>query len=255
MSTASDHNDAAGTPVAMSDINGNLVWKADYMPFGQVRSTTGAPDNDMKFVGKELDAETGLYCFGGRYLDPRTGRFLTVDPVGSVDPRTGKVNQAILLDPQRLNRYAYGLNNPYKYVDPDGKEVTIVILRENTTLKSILSSITVHSDQVKDSFKGYVLEPVREKGPVPSGEYSAFIREDRNPNRVELHDVPHNSNIQIHTGNNPSDSQGCFLVGESRSRDFVGNSVSAMTKINDIITKDGSGNIEVRVTWLGNEAQ
>ncbi|MCI5207223.1 MAG: hypothetical protein D3910_00155 [Candidatus Electrothrix sp. ATG2] len=27
----------------------------------------------------------------------------------------------MLLNPQRLNRYVYGLNNPYKYVDPDGE--------------------------------------------------------------------------------------------------------------------------------------
>jgi len=27
----------------------------------------------------------------------------------------------ILHDPQRLNLYAYGLNNPYRYVDPEGK--------------------------------------------------------------------------------------------------------------------------------------
>ncbi|MCI5141230.1 MAG: hypothetical protein D3909_05790, partial [Candidatus Electrothrix sp. ATG1] len=32
-----------------------------------------------------------------------------------------KINQEILLDPQRLNRYVYGLNNPYTYVDPDGE--------------------------------------------------------------------------------------------------------------------------------------
>ncbi|HID69965.1 MAG TPA: hypothetical protein EYP35_05760, partial [Desulfobacterales bacterium] len=31
-----------------------------------------------------------------------------------------KVNQEMLLNPQRLNRYTYGVNNPYRYVDPDG---------------------------------------------------------------------------------------------------------------------------------------
>lgn len=32
----------------------------------------------------------------------------------------GKVNAKILLNPQKLNRYAYALNNPYRYVDPSG---------------------------------------------------------------------------------------------------------------------------------------
>jgi len=52
-----------------------------------------------------------------------TGRFNQPDPEQLyVDPHTGKINQKMLLNPQRQNRYVYGLNNPYKYIDPDGKE-------------------------------------------------------------------------------------------------------------------------------------
>jgi len=57
---------------------------------------------------------------GARYLDPKTGRFTQPDPVGLVNPASGKVNQKMLLNPQRLNKYTYGLNNPYRYVDSDG---------------------------------------------------------------------------------------------------------------------------------------
>lgn len=35
-----------------------------------------------------------------------------------------------LLNPQRLNRYAYSLNNPYRYVDPDGRETIAIITRD-----------------------------------------------------------------------------------------------------------------------------
>lgn len=37
-----------------------------------------------------------------------------------MDTERGKTNEELLLNPQRLNTYAYGLNNPYRYVDPDG---------------------------------------------------------------------------------------------------------------------------------------
>jgi len=83
-------------------------------------------------VGKEKDKETGLYYFGARYMEPRVGRFVTVDPVGPVDPRTNKSNEKLLLNPQKLNRYAYSINNPYRYIDPDGKwpeEVHNTIIR------------------------------------------------------------------------------------------------------------------------------
>jgi uncharacterized protein RhaS with RHS repeats len=33
----------------------------------------------------------------------------------------------MLADPQRLNRYAYGLNNPYRYVDPDGESPVLAL--------------------------------------------------------------------------------------------------------------------------------
>jgi RHS repeat-associated protein len=120
------HTDPAGTPLAMTDASGNVVWRADYLPFGEENVITGAMENDFKFVGKEQDKETGLYYFGARYMESAIGRFISPDPMGPVDPHTGKINENNLLNPQRLNRYAYSLNNPYKYIDPDGCWPTII---------------------------------------------------------------------------------------------------------------------------------
>ena len=115
------HTDNFGTPMAMTDKNGKVVWRADELPFGEDYQTEEIPErNNRRFLGKQLDKETGLVSMGARYLDPKTGRFTQPDPVGLVDPATGKVNQEMLLNPQRLNRYVYGLNNPYKYIDPEG---------------------------------------------------------------------------------------------------------------------------------------
>ncbi len=107
----------------MTSQAGEVVWQADELPFGEEYETEETPNkNNHRFLGKELDDETGLVYMGARYLDPKTGRFTQPDPVGLVDPASGKVNQEMLLNPQRLNRYVYyGLNNPYKYIDPDGK--------------------------------------------------------------------------------------------------------------------------------------
>jgi RHS repeat-associated protein len=67
-----------------------------------------------KFTGKERDTETGLDYFGGRYYSSPVARFTTVDPSMTIEEN--------LLDPQRWNRYAYGRNNPLRYVDPDGRD-------------------------------------------------------------------------------------------------------------------------------------
>ena len=115
------HTDPAGTPLAMTDVNGVVVWRVDYKPFGEEQSINPqTKENDMRFVGKEKDKETGLQYFGARYMKDEIGRFISPDPIGPVDPRTSKTNYKLLLNPQRLNRYSYALNNPYRYVDPDG---------------------------------------------------------------------------------------------------------------------------------------
>jgi RHS repeat-associated protein len=115
------HNDATGMPQAMTDINGNVVWRADYEPFGNLADVTETLPNTHQFIGKERDPETSLHYFGARFYDGGIERFLSVDPA----LLRGRPDSALKL-PQRLNLYSYSMNNPYRYFDPDGK-YTIVI--------------------------------------------------------------------------------------------------------------------------------
>jgi len=123
------HNDTLGSPVAVTDINGNVVWRADYEPFGNPATLTETLPNTHQFLGKEVDAETSLHSLGARFYDGSLGRFLSVDPAlygteGFLpqDPApSGGMPKFALHNPQYLNGYAYSLNNPYSYVDPTGK--------------------------------------------------------------------------------------------------------------------------------------
>ena len=80
----------------------------DYTPFGQV--FTGSTNDPYFFTGKERDQESGLDYFGARYYASSMGRFISSDAAGP-DPK----------NPQALNLYRYALNNPLRYVDPDGR--------------------------------------------------------------------------------------------------------------------------------------
>ncbi len=80
-------------------------------------TTAQRPAFVPRFTGKERDAETGLDYFGARYLSAAQGRFTSVDPIWITKER--------LADPQRLNLYAYGRNNPLKYIDPDGMDIVM----------------------------------------------------------------------------------------------------------------------------------
>lgn len=65
-------------------------------------------------TGKERDAETGLDYFGARFYSGAQGRFITPDPL---------MASARASNPQTWNRYNYTLNNPLRFVDPDGLDV------------------------------------------------------------------------------------------------------------------------------------
>jgi RHS repeat-associated protein len=109
------HNDLAGSPIAATDQSGNLVWKESYAPYGErLRNEDNA--NKVWFHGKPADLETGLSYFGARYYDPVIGRFMGPDPAG-FDEKSAL----------SFNRYAYGNDNPYRFLDPDGNSPVDVV--------------------------------------------------------------------------------------------------------------------------------
>lgn len=79
-------------------------------PFGESRGAAPStwPD-DKGFLGKAVDAGTGLVHVGAREYDPATGRFLSVDPVLAPE------------DHESLNGYAYANNTPVTKSDPSGE--------------------------------------------------------------------------------------------------------------------------------------
>jgi RHS repeat-associated protein len=118
--------DQLGTPRMVFDKTGSLanVKRQDYLPFGEdMFAGTGSrttaqgyqispnPNDGVrqKFTSKERDNETGLDYFGARYYSSMQGRFTGVDIAG---PN--------LSNPQTLNKYAYTLNNPLRYIDRNG---------------------------------------------------------------------------------------------------------------------------------------
>lgn len=119
------HLDAIGSVRAVTNQSGSVIERHDYLPFGEECTSGPCAANPVnlgpqprRFTGKERDTETGLDYFGARYYGAHIGRFTTPDP-----SYTLKSN---LVEPQRWNRYAYGKNNPLRFVDPDGRETIIV---------------------------------------------------------------------------------------------------------------------------------
>jgi len=105
------HTDHLATPRFATNGQGIKVWSWEGNAFGDNPSNED-PDNDgilttvnLRFPGQYFDSETGLFYNWNRYYDPRTGRYVSSDPIGL---KGG------------MNTYAYAESNPLTFTDPDG---------------------------------------------------------------------------------------------------------------------------------------
>ncbi|MEM7049751.1 MAG: RHS repeat-associated core domain-containing protein, partial [Acidobacteriota bacterium] len=111
------HLDHLGTPRLITKADGRSAGLHTYFPFGEESVPNGSSER-MKFTGHERDTHgtagqgDDLDYMHARYCNPLNGRFLSVDPARE---------SAIVESPQSWNRYAYGMGNPVKHVDPDGR--------------------------------------------------------------------------------------------------------------------------------------
>ena len=97
----------------------SACYDADFYPYGGEITHTNTCTQNYKFTSKERDTESGLDNFGARYNSSSLGRFI------SPDPKLMSLRRAV--NPQEWNMYAYTGNNPIVYVDPNGRELHLVI--------------------------------------------------------------------------------------------------------------------------------
>ena len=105
--------DGTGHVVALTNNNSELLASYAYGPFGERLSATGpmADANPWRYATKYYDAETGLYYFGKRYLDPITGQWMS---------------REILGEDESLNLYEYTHGDPVNNVDRLGLEAAAI---------------------------------------------------------------------------------------------------------------------------------
>lgn len=234
------YTDPAGTPLAMTDQSGNVVWRTDNKPFGEVQSTTGSVENNKQFIGKEKDKETGLHNIGVRYMKDEIGRFISPDPVGPVDPRTSKTSYKILENPQKLNQYAYAGNNPYRYIDADGRTWLEFVRGSNILLVHPGTTDTQGPPQAFPAGNNTTNptgnpNTVGSNGPVPTGTFPVqnpvntegrpefgpyfFPVGEVGPNGERL-DIARQRGIGIHAGRTGPESRthGCIRVSDETDR-------------------------------------
>ena len=107
---ATYHHDRLQSVQGLSGHDGTIIATQTYTAFGESRTTTGTSNNYLKYTGRELDTDSGLYQYRARYYDPSTGRFISEDPKGFG---------------AGVNFFAYTSNNPVNANDPMGLEAFV----------------------------------------------------------------------------------------------------------------------------------
>jgi RHS repeat-associated protein len=101
-----------GNAVAPCSTVGGVFSRQRYYPYGEIRpGGTGTTPTTIGYTGQRRE-EAGLgslMYYRARFYSPLLQRFLSGD---TVVPGAG--------EPQALNRYAFVLNNPLRYIDPSG---------------------------------------------------------------------------------------------------------------------------------------
>ncbi|WP_175927450.1 RHS repeat-associated core domain-containing protein [Burkholderia cepacia] len=101
--------DHLGTPRAVTDSSGNVIWTWPFAgnPFGELTPTSsGGYTLNLRYPGQYFDAESGLRHNGHRDYCAACGRYIQSDPKG--------------LFGGQLSTYAYVGGNPTSNVDPTG---------------------------------------------------------------------------------------------------------------------------------------
>ncbi len=110
--------DHLGTPVAVTNSAGTVVYQQSFDAWGRRRNSTNWTNNNVVEPPKWLRGYTGHECLSqfalinmnGRVYDPIIARMLNADNY----VQAGGYSQG-------FNRYSYCSNNPLKYTDPSGQ--------------------------------------------------------------------------------------------------------------------------------------
>ncbi|MCP3973696.1 MAG: RHS repeat protein, partial [bacterium] len=103
------HADGLGSIRALTDDTETVTDRWIFSAFGELLEHIGEDPNAYLFVGEQLDPSSGYYYNRARWLDPASGRFV------SVDLFSGRP-----FEPSTLHKYLYALSDPVGRSDPSG---------------------------------------------------------------------------------------------------------------------------------------
>jgi RHS repeat-associated protein len=123
------HVDGLGSTRALSDESGLTTDRYIYDAFGRVLTKIGDTDNSYLYAGEQRDQNLGFDYLRARYLNFKTGRFVSRDTF-----------EGDLRAPLTLNKHLYANANPVNFIDPSGF-FSLASISVANSIRSTLASI------------------------------------------------------------------------------------------------------------------
>jgi RHS repeat-associated protein len=108
--------DGHGSVRLLTDTSTNVTDTFTFDAYGTLIARTGTNINRFLYAGEQWDEDLGFYYLRARYLNPETGRFLTMDSHPGDNEH-----------PLSLHKYLYCHANPVNGIDPSGHENLISV--------------------------------------------------------------------------------------------------------------------------------
>ncbi len=166
------HPDHLGSTTLITNQSGNVIDNLSTTPYGSILSSKNT--SRYSYTGQEYDSVVGDYDYHARRYNSNWGKFVAPDKLISNT-----------YEPQDLNHYSYVHNNPYKFYDPNGKDLVVVNQPYGADYAGHTYSI------IGNENTGYVrVEMAGKEGVLPSdsrleisaprADFNSFIRKGEN---------------------------------------------------------------------------
>lgn len=125
------------------------------------------------------------------------------------------------------------------------------VVREKSSEFSTLGSLYINREWFCWTLEDVVRkDKIQDKTAIPAGYYPVIVNQSPKFNKLMplIQNVPGFDGVRIHYGNTDIDTSGCILVGGTRAKDFIGNSLVTFNKLMERLK--GIGNIYIEIIEL-----